>query len=137
MQQIPVPHKLQANRRLRWIKPPRTGPNSLQRWSPIGRVVLAFAALPFLLAVSSAAEPLSDAQMDNLTVGRRAIVAPLTRGNKEVWWVAPDGAAPPFYWYGGHGWQSFLVTSLGSAAVGGQSPALIRPSKPPGIALHR
>jgi hypothetical protein len=108
-----------------------------KRRSMLERLIVGAAALPFLLGIASAAEPLSDAQMDNLTAGRRAIVAPLTRGNKEVWWVAPDGAAPPFYWYGGHGWQSFLVTSLGSAAVGGQSPALIRPSKPPGIALHR
>ena len=108
-----------------------------KRRSVLERLIVGAAALPFFLGIASAAEPLSDAQMDNLTAGRRAIVAPFTRGNKEVWWVAPDGAAPPFYWYGGHGWQSFLVTSLGSAAVGGQSPALIRPSKPPGIALHR
>ena len=108
-----------------------------KRRSVLERLIVGAAALPFLLGIASAAEPLSDAQMDNLTAGRRAIVVPLTRGNMEVWWVAPDGAASPFYWFGGYGWQSFLVTSLGSAAVGGQSPALIHPSKPPGVAFHR
>jgi hypothetical protein len=75
--------------------------------------------------------------MDNLTAGRRAIVVPLTAGNMAVWWVAPDGAAPPFYWYGGNGWQSFLVTSLGTPAANGQSTALLHLPNPPGVALHR
>jgi hypothetical protein len=108
-----------------------------KRRSALERLIIGIAALPFLFGIASAAEPLSDAQMDNLTAGRRGIATPSGANDMAVWWVVPDGAAPPFYWFGGSGWQSFLVTSLKSAAASGQNPALLHFPNPRGVALHR
>jgi hypothetical protein len=50
--------------------------NLSQGRPPIGRLVMSLTALPLLVGIALAAEPLSDAQMDNLTAGRRGIAVP-------------------------------------------------------------
>jgi hypothetical protein len=106
------------------------GADLAKRRSARNRLLIGVAALPFLLGTASAAEPLSDSQMDSVTAGRRGITVPLGANEMAVWWVVTDGAAPPFYWYGGNGWQSFLVSTLGSS----QTIALVRP---PSVRVQR
>jgi hypothetical protein len=105
--------------------------NFPQRRSPVLRLLIGLAALPFLFDVALAAEPLSDAQMDNLTAGRRGITVPLTTSSMEIWWVVPGKSAQPFYWYGSNGWESFLIASSGGAlSTGGIATVFRVPTRP-------
>ena len=82
----------------------------------MNKLVLGLAALPFLAGAASAGQPLSDAQMDGTTAGRRAVPFQLTATSLEIRWAVPSGSPQPFYWFGGSGWQSYLIPFTGSAS---------------------